>query len=76
MLESQVTGKLLWERQVLLERPSVQRRLRFRREYELQRRLAATAPVWRKTLHQVGAGLITIGERLQAGATTATATHA
>jgi hypothetical protein len=69
MLESQVGGKALWERRTLLERPSVQRQIRLRREYELQRRLAARSrpAVWRTTLHRVGDGLIALGERLRAG---------
>ena len=75
MLETQVTGKNLWERRTLLERPSVQRQIRLRREYELQRRLEAAArvAVWRSALHQVGDGLIALGERLRARAAVTTA---
>jgi hypothetical protein len=70
MLESQVSGRMLWERQSLLELPSAQRRIRLRRELELQRRLTAASrvPAWRIALHGMGDRLIVIGERLRSGA--------
>jgi hypothetical protein len=77
VLESQVGGKAFWERRTLLERPSVQRQIRLRREYELQRRLATRArvPIWRRRLHQVGAGMIALGERLRAKAAVSAASR-
>ena len=68
MLESQVGG-YPWERGLLLERPSVQRRIRLLRELELQDRLGATprSPAWRAAAHRLGDALIALGERLRAG---------